>query len=204
MHTIFETDAFILKTHPSGEANKVLELFTRDFGFIRANAQGLRQYRSKLRYSLTDFSRIRVSLVRGKEFWRITTASKIEIPYQVDDKNLNTENPILVQIKPTILRIFALLRRLLQGEDPHLELFDLIEEAFSALQKSVEGAPLHSSIEELTVLRILFLLGYVRDEPNVHIFLETMSLNEDLLIQAQQLRPYIIIEINRALKASDL
>jgi DNA repair protein RecO (recombination protein O) len=195
MHTIFETDSFILKSYPSGEANKILEFFTRDFGLIRASAQGLRQYRSKLRYSLTDFARVRVSLVRGREFWRVTTASKIESTMS----DLGDE-----QARDAMLRIFALLRRFLQGEDPHPELFDLVESAFKALQESVEGAPLHSTIEELTVLRTLFLLGYVRDEPSIHSFIENSSFEQETLTQAHTSRKSIITEINTALKASGL
>lgn len=199
MHTIFETDSFILKSYPSGEANKILEFFTRDFGLIRASAQGLRQYRSKLRYSLTDFARVRVSLVRGREFWRVTTASKIE----------STMSDIADgQARDAMLRIFALLRRLLQGEDPHPELFDLIESAFRSLQESDAGIAdsllRTSTIEELSVLRTLFLLGYVRDEPTVRAFVEDNSFDAALLAQAQASRKNIILEINAALKASGL
>jgi len=197
MHTIFETDGFILKSYPQGEANKTLDIFTRDFGFIRASAQGLRQYRSKLRYSLTDFAHVRVSLVRGREFWRVTTASKVECTMAVIVHKEEQE---------AMLRIFALLRRLLQGEDPHPELFDLVEQALKTL-KSVEVGPLHTqtaSVEELTVLRALFLLGYVRDEPSIHAFIQDTSFDENILLQAQSSRKNLIVEINNALKASSL
>jgi DNA repair protein RecO len=197
MHTIFETEGFILKSYPQGEANKTLDIFTRDFGLIRASAQGLRHLKSKLRYSLTDYAQVRVSLVRGREFWRVTTASKVECTMTVIVHKEEQE---------AMLRIFALLRRLLQGEDPHPELFDLVEQALKTL-KSVEVGPLHTrtaSVEELTVLRILFMLGYVRDEPTLHVFLDTQTLTEDVLNKAREYHSQIILEINRALKASSL
>jgi len=200
MHTIFETDGFILKSYPQGEANKTLDIFTRDFGFIRASAQGLRQYRSKLRYSLTDFARVRVSLVRGREFWRVTTASKVECTMAVIVHKEEQE---------AMLRIFALLRRLLQGEDPHPELFDLVEQALKTLKNinNVENALLSTpaaTVEELAVLRILFLLGYVRSESSIQAFVQDVSFDENLLIQAQLSRKSIIVEINNALNASSL
>ena len=85
MHTIFETDCFVISSSPQGEANKQLDLLTRDFGLIRATAQGVRWLKSKLRYSLTDFSFTHASLVRGKEFWRVLTRM-----------NLNCANYVMI------------------------------------------------------------------------------------------------------------
>lgn len=191
MHTILETDCFILKSTPSGEANKQIDLFTRDFGLIRATAQGLRYIKSKLRYSLTDFAYVRVSLVRGKEFWRITTASKI------DDAMSGIESK---EGRETLFRIFALLRRLLQGEETHPELFDLVEKVFELLKKNVDT----SAVEELTVLRILYLLGYVKDDPALRTFVEGTGFESDLLLKSAEARKMVVMEINRALQASSL
>ena len=192
MHTILETDCFVLKGISQGEANKQLDLLTRDFGLIRATAQGLRYLKSKLRYSLTDFSLAHVSLVRGKEFWRVTTAIK--------KGDVSTDIPSK-EAKETLFRIFALLRRLLQGEEAHPELFETIEKTFEVLKKN----PAHySAIEELTVLRILFLLGYVKDDPALRSFVETSDLSEDIIKQSGEARKMMVTEINRALKASNL
>lgn len=191
MHTILETDCFVLKSTPSGEANKLLDLFTKEFGFIRASAQGLRYLKSKLRYSLTDFSYARVSLVRGREFWRVTTASKKA------DPSFDLTTP---EAREVLFRIFALLRRLLQGEESHPELFEIVLHAF----ESLKHASMLSAIEEVTVLRILFLLGYVQDDETIRLFIKTISLDEELLSQATLSRKVIVAEINRALHASSL
>ena len=66
MHHKFHTDALIVGSAVFGEANKVYELFTRDFGMIRASAQGVRLAKSKLKYALQDLSYVRVDLVQGK------------------------------------------------------------------------------------------------------------------------------------------
>lgn len=200
MHTILETDCFVLKSSPAGEANKHLDIFTKDFGLIRASAQGLRYIKSKLRYSLTDFSYSRVSLVRGREFWRIITATKKgDVPSEV----------VAREARESLYRIFSLLRRLLQGEEAHPELFDIVLNAFNFFSqdfKDEDGAsPARiSAIEELAVLRILFLLGYVKDDPDLVKFLETDDLSRDLIERAIESRKTIVLEINRALKASHL
>lgn len=200
MHTIFETDCFVISSSPQGEANKQLDLLTRDFGLIRATAQGVRWLKSKLRYSLTDFSLTHVSLVRGKEFWRVTTATKIaDVSADITSK----------EARETLFRIFALLRRLLQGEEAHVELFDTVRKMFEVLRdisttKPSDILPRISVVEELTVLRILFLLGYVKDDPALRSFVETFELDEGILKQSSDARKTVVAEINRALKASNL
>ena len=43
---------------------------------IYASASGVRKMSSKLRFVLQDFAYIKVDLVRGKDFWRLTSATK--------------------------------------------------------------------------------------------------------------------------------
>jgi len=196
MHTIFETDCFVLKGTSQGEANKQLDLLTKDFGLIRATAQGLRYIKSKLRYSLTDFSFAHVSLVRGKEFWRVTTATKnADVSTDVTSK----------EGRESLYRIFALLRRLLQGEEAHPELFAVVQNMFDVLKECTlkNGYPIEA-IEELTVLRILFLLGYVKDDPSLRSFVGTLGFEESILKLSFDARKVVVAEINRALKASHL
>lgn len=200
MHTIHSTDCFVLKSTPIGEANKQLDLLTRDLGLIRATAQGLRYLKSKLRYSLTDYSSVHISLVRGKEFWRVISATKKADPYS---------DIISQEARESLFRIFALLRRLLQGEQPHPELFEIVEKSYDVLkeistQNPTDITPRISTVEELTVLRILFLLGYVKDDPALRSFVESQEYNSDLLKQSSDARKTMVQEINRALKASHL
>lgn len=191
MHTILETDCFVLKSAPSGEANKQLYLFTRDFGLIRATAQGLRYLKSKLRYSLGDFSLAHVSLVRGKEFWRVTTAFKRA------DTMADIPNK---EAREALFRVFALLRRLLQGEEAHPELFEIVGKVFVALKESSDPR----AVEELAVLRMLFLLGYVKDDASLREFAEGTGFGTETLEKSSLARKSIITEINRALAASHL
>ncbi len=76
MHHIYHTEGIILGSKAYGEAGKCYYIFTKDLGMIFASAQGVRKISSKLRYVLQDFSYIKLDLVRGKDFWRLTSASK--------------------------------------------------------------------------------------------------------------------------------
>src|SRR3989344_5676480 len=73
-HHIYETDAFVFSALPHGEASRYMVLYTREFGLVRAAAQGLRELKSKLRYSLQPFSLSVVNLVHGRSGWRIVNA----------------------------------------------------------------------------------------------------------------------------------
>jgi recombinational DNA repair protein (RecF pathway) len=70
MYTIHRTEGYVLKSSSQGEANRRIDLLTKELGLIRGTAQGVRYLKSKLRYSLTDFARVDIALVRGKDTWR--------------------------------------------------------------------------------------------------------------------------------------
>ena len=56
MHPIHTTLGFVINSRPYGEAGKLLSIFTRDFGLVLANAQGIRLEKSKLRPFIQDYS----------------------------------------------------------------------------------------------------------------------------------------------------
>src|SRR3989338_8324981 len=108
MYHIYHTEAFVLGAKNRGEANKVITIYTRELGLLRASAQGIRLSKSKSRFALQDFSYAKVDLVRGKEFWRVTSSTPISsFPYlRRDKKSLSL-----------IFQISKLLERLCAGEE---------------------------------------------------------------------------------------
>src|SRR3989344_8971745 len=110
MHHIYTTQAFVIHSSPYGESCKFLLLFTKDFGMIGAVAQGIRLIKSKLRYHIQDYSFSNISIVRGKEVWRLTGAHGLEEKVQ----------PQIIHIK-----ILKLLKRLLHGEEKNEKLFEI-------------------------------------------------------------------------------
>lgn len=184
MHHIYTTPAFVIHSSPHGEAGKFILLFTKDFGMIGATAQGIRLGTSKLRYHVQDFNFSNVSVVRGKEVWRITGAHELE------------------HLPSTIvhLKILKLLKRLLQGEDKNEKLFELIEELFKTEIKEAD----FEYVECLTVLRILNTLGYVRAIDQFEGFFNGNSINQDTIDLAKRFKSDMVKVINQALKESHL
>lgn len=169
---------------PHGEAGKFLLLFTYDFGMIGATAQGIRLQQSKLRYHIQDGDFSNISIVRGKEVWRLTGAVEIE------------------HEKVTVLhlKILKLLKRLLHGEDKNDKLFEIVEVLYVTTINEID----YESIECLTILRILNTLGYIKNNDELLPFLSSTDLNKDLLASFSNIKPKVINTINEALKESQL
>ncbi len=193
MHHIYHTEGIILGSRNYGESGKYYYLFTRDLGMITAAARGVRKMPSKLRYILSDFSYIKTDLVRGKDFWRITSASK-------------TNTLEKISKHPETLRIFAgisrLLRKLLAGEEPNTELFDDLLKGLEALEKCSDDGELRD-IEAVVVLRVLYKLGYVGADESVE-SLARSPFAGDMAYRAASQRKKILSEINKALRESML
>ena len=192
MHHIYHTDAFVLTSRPSGEDSKSVALYTRELGLVWARAQALRKLASKLRYTLQDFSRANVDLVRGKEIWRITTAVPIH-SYGELRKDVTRER--------VLARIVSVVLRLCSGEDTNEEVFAAIEDTCSLLSDphTEESARL---VELFCVSRILIALGYLSRDT----FLEppTTPPSVPMQLEDEQFRKRLIDEINRAFAASNL
>lgn len=185
MHHIYTTPAFIISSTPHGEAGKFLLIFTEDFGMIGALAQGIRLNQSKLRYHIQDFDYTNISIVRGKEVWRLTGAHEIEN-----------------KIKPNVLhiRILKLLKRLLHGEEKNEKLFEIIKLLYKADIKEKD----YDSVECLMVLRILNTLGYIRNTDKLNIFLENNLIDDDMIKYMKENKVKVVKVINSALKESQL
>ena len=131
---IYTTKGIVLSSVPVGEADRIYKILTRDLGLVRARALSVRKSTSKLRGALEPFSLSQVSLVRGKEFWRLTSAELI--------KKIGSSGEVA--------RPLSLLEKLVTGESPHQELFD-----------AVAGSLGEDEVE--VVSQILFHLGYLKE-----------------------------------------
>ena len=109
MHPKHHTDAIVLAARDVGEASRMLCLFTRELGMVHAHAQGVRLLRSKLRHHLQPLTRAHVSLVRGREVWRVVGAEQSR-----------------AITAPAFPKIALLLRRLVHGEEADPSLFALV------------------------------------------------------------------------------
>jgi DNA repair protein RecO len=154
------TEALVCGSRVNNTSDKSYLLFTREAGMLYASAKSVREERSKQRYSLQEFSYIRVTLVHGKSGWRVTGA---------EPKTNIYANQSTRQARALVRNIIRLLRRLIQGESPHPSLFD---EAKETLLRTHSGN--EEGIEKVLTLRILHSLGYIAPILSLqHIFTES-------------------------------
>jgi len=193
-HTIYHTEGFVLRSSFSGEANKYLLIYTEDYGLVGATAQGIRHLKSKLRYSLQDLSYSNISLVRGKDVWRITSAES-----HVDNKSI-TDN----LIRTTLSRVFALVRRLVHGEEKDARLFGVLKNGYLFLQHKGLNEQEISNLEIVLILQILNVLGYL-DAPEKYLqFIKSDIFSTNLLSEIDEVKNGAINVINDTLGAIDL
>ena len=192
MHHIYHTEGIVLGSRNFGEAGKYYSIFTRDFGMISASAQGVRKMSSKLRFVLQDFAYLRIDLVKGKDFWRITNVGKT-------NKLENLSQPEIFEV---FANISKLLKRLLAGEDPNEALFIDLLKGLSILEKSKTRDELRN-IEVVIVLRILHNLGYIGSAEALKDLIKS-PFEEELIFEVSKRRSNILRQINKALKETHL
>ncbi len=193
MHHIYHTEGIILGSRNFGEAGKYYYIFTRDLGMLRASAQGVRKISSKLRFILQDFAYLKVDLVRGKDFWRLTSAEKTNLLENI------SKNP---EVFRTVSNISSLLRRLLQGEDANETLFNDLIRGFSILEKSKTEEELRN-IEIIIVLRMLHNLGYIGGNEAISNLVQS-PFEENLVFEISKSKAKVLSHINKALRETHL
>lgn len=152
-HIIYQTEGIILKKSNSGEADRMLTIFTEKFGKISAVAQGVRYLKSKLRYNLEPMSRSRIGLVASKNIeWRIVDAEEID----------NYRRIISIPENLAVFsRIFKLFNRMIQGEEKNIFLWNKIKNIAGNLSKKKMSKKELDEFETRSIFDVLKNLGYI-------------------------------------------
>ncbi|MFT5359598.1 MAG: DNA repair protein RecO [Candidatus Paceibacteria bacterium] len=190
-YPIYTTPGFILTSYKSGEADRLLQIFTRDLGVVFAKATGIRKLQSKLRGHVQDYNVGLFSMVHGKAGWKLTNGDVYE---SGDYGSLSLrQNEVLA-------RIASLLRRLYVGEEPNEKLFDDIVSFFFHDLFTKGDKP---GVFELVVgVHILDHLGYIGDDTASKKIVDMgEDVNADFVLKNKK---EVILEINRALHESHL
>lgn len=178
----YVTRAIVLQRSPLSEAATLVTLITSDLGLIRARAEGLRKPGAKLASALQTLASCEVTLVRGKEGWRLSGA-------------LLEENWFARFSRTERLRagrVAGLVLQLVHGETQD-SLYQIFSEFLTSLPTLSEGE--QDTVECLAALRILAALG-----------LDTgaIPLSAPLEPLTPDARRAIVMRINRGIAASGL
>ncbi len=76
-YTIYETKVVILGCRPIQEHDLFLRVFSNMFGYITVVAKGTRKATSKLRGNINEYTLATISVVKGKEMFRLTDAKQV-------------------------------------------------------------------------------------------------------------------------------
>lgn len=193
-HRIYHTQGLILARHNYGEANAVYQIFTADLGLLGVSAQGVRYLKSKLRSQLSLLTHGQISLVRGRETWRLIGA---EASGKLDELFLET-----AKLK-VWARVANLLKRLLPGEESQPELFADLLAGLETLK--VATPDLINNCELALVVRLLNALGYVENSNVLNKWLASdLWFKQDLLALPVNEADQLVAVINRGLTHSQL
>ena len=195
-HHRYHTEALVLGSTPIGEANRFIDMFTEDLGRVRAVARSVREERSKLRFSLQDFSISDVCLVRGRDVWRVVGAQ--------NKYNFHQELKEREEERDMTLRLLSLLKRLLNGEEENKALFKVVKDALMFIKTNEPSKEELNSFECLVALRVLYNLGYLAKDGKNARFLETADVNADIMSHISPMRFDMIKQINISLQESQL
>jgi recombinational DNA repair protein (RecF pathway) len=191
-HTIYNTEAFVMSSYNSGEADKTYRLFTKDLGVITAKATSIRKVESRLRFFVQDFKYIDASLVKGKNYWRLVSARPIH--------ELNSRKSLTT---PSRIRSLQLVSKLAPTEEPLADLFAELVSAYTFTSASHPSNEDMQSIEALIALKILHSLGYWGDD-KTDVELVKSPFNEHIISKVKNSKKFIIKELNNSLRATQL
>ena len=191
MYQKYQTEAIVVASRESGEADKTLALYTRDFGLVRARATSLRAEKSKMRYALQSYARANVALVKGKNGWRAAGASAMVTALGKDQSGISA-----------FARISELIVKLVVGEDHNEYLFEALAQAHEALMRQKVEAV--ATIEIVAVARILYALGYLSSEAMETALFTHTAYADTHLREAEVIQDALLSSINRALSQTHL
>jgi hypothetical protein len=107
------------------------------------------------------------------------------------------------QHRIVLARVVTLLVQMIPGESPHPEIFQTVKTGFEFL-KSISEKNI-ADFEILTVLRILYQLGYVVSNDDTEVFLKESNVwNSELPQKISEKKTVLVGIINKALKESQL
>lgn len=142
-----KVDAVVLRHSDWGEADRLLTLYSREQGKLRAIAKGIRKIQSRKAGHLEPFTRVIIMLAKGHDLWIVTQAEATNL-YQPIREDL--------QKMGQAAYVVELLDRFTYEEGQNWQLYKLLTETLERLSSGVDDfIPI-----KFYEMRLLDLLGY--------------------------------------------
>jgi DNA repair protein RecO (recombination protein O) len=140
-------EAVVLRRTDWGEADRLLVLYTREQGKLRAIAKGVRKMRSRKAGHLEPFTHVKMLLARGRDIGIITQAEAIDL-----NQTLRED----IMLASCASYVVELLDRFTAEEGPNRALFRLLLESLDRLGSGSST----SLVLRYYEMRLLDLAGY--------------------------------------------
>lgn len=151
----FSAVGIVLKRTDTGELDRVVTIFTREYGKLVAIAKGSRRLTSSKLGALEPGCLMKAYFVKGGSLPLMTQAQILE-----DFSPLKTDLP---QIR-NLFQILEMLDALLPEGDVQFEIFDITLKLFSSLEQESN----RTAVVRQAFNRILVILGFMEKETNLH------------------------------------
>lgn len=165
-------EAVVLRHTDWGEADRLLVLFGREAGKIRAIAKGVRKLHSRKAGHLEPFTRVKLLLARGRDFWIVTQADTVDAYLPIRDDLVRTAYAAYV---------IELLDRFTYEEGQNRALYQALVDVLQLISMLPDPFPAVRHYE----LRLLDILGF-RPELTNCVRCEKLIKPEDQFLDAGQ------------------
>ncbi|MBI5711788.1 MAG: DNA repair protein RecO [Candidatus Eisenbacteria bacterium] len=148
---LVQSEGIVLKTYALGETSRIAVIYTREHGLIRLVAKGSRKTPSRFGFALEPLSRARFVYYHKTER-DLHLLSKADLLAALGSRLADLRR--LSHAEAAL----ELIDRLVWGEEPHAELFDLLAQTLEATVAAPEAA-----LPAITIafeLQVASLLGY--------------------------------------------
>ena len=80
INSTYSTEALVLKHSNVGETDRLITLYTKNYGKVQAYAKGVRKINSRLAGYLEPLNRVSILLRQGRNLPLITEAREAKVP----------------------------------------------------------------------------------------------------------------------------
>lgn len=148
---VCKTEGIIIRRFNSGEFDKLLVVYTKEFGKILVKAKSLRKKAAKLKETLELFNHIHVMLARGKSMDTIAGAMIIESFPNIRSNLLSLA---------VVYYMFDLIDKLIAAPEKDERIWHLLSKALFFLEEKKRNSPTIKKLLNRFEYNLISYLGY--------------------------------------------
>ena len=147
---LYKAEGIILSRRNIGEADRILTVFTKEYGKIRLIAKGIRRVSSRRAPHLEIFTRVSLMIHRGGPMDSVTEATPIDV---YENVRLDLERVSMAYFYCELISV------LLAEHQEHVDVYLLLVTTLSNLNAT--SGPLNPMVFREFTLELLWTLGFL-------------------------------------------